>query len=189
MAGRRWDSGGISRILSGSRLNSAPSAFIIQHSSFIIFQKQLPVANFSLLHHSMGRMSKCFYVTTAIDYVNGQPHLGHAYEKVIADVAGPRPALPGRTGFLPDRPGRARPEGPASRAGGRQKSAGVLRRPGGDVAAVRPKTRPFQRRFRPHHRSAPQTGRPGHFVPPARGRTVLQEDATRAFTPPPPKHF
>jgi methionyl-tRNA synthetase len=31
-------------------------------------------------------MSKCFYVTTAIDYVNGQPHLGHAYEKVIADV-------------------------------------------------------------------------------------------------------
>ena len=31
-------------------------------------------------------MSKRFYVTTAIDYVNGEPHLGHAYEKVIADV-------------------------------------------------------------------------------------------------------
>ncbi len=31
-------------------------------------------------------MSKAFYVTTAIDYVNGQPHLGHAYEKIIADV-------------------------------------------------------------------------------------------------------
>ena len=31
-------------------------------------------------------MSKRFYLTTAIDYVNGQPHLGHAYEKVIADV-------------------------------------------------------------------------------------------------------
>ena len=29
-------------------------------------------------------MSKCFYITTAIDYVNGEPHLGHAYEKVIA---------------------------------------------------------------------------------------------------------
>ncbi len=27
-----------------------------------------------------------FYITTAIDYVNGRPHLGHAYEKVIADV-------------------------------------------------------------------------------------------------------
>jgi methionyl-tRNA synthetase len=31
-------------------------------------------------------MSKAFYITTAIDYVNGQPHLGHAYEKVITDV-------------------------------------------------------------------------------------------------------
>jgi methionyl-tRNA synthetase len=26
-----------------------------------------------------------FYITTAIDYVNGRPHLGHAYEKVLAD--------------------------------------------------------------------------------------------------------
>lgn len=32
------------------------------------------------------RMSKSFYITTAIDYVNGQPHLGHAYEKILADV-------------------------------------------------------------------------------------------------------
>lgn len=31
-------------------------------------------------------MSKRFYITTAIDYVNGTPHLGHAYEKVITDV-------------------------------------------------------------------------------------------------------
>ena len=31
-------------------------------------------------------MSKRFYITTAIDYVNGQPHLGHAYEKIITDV-------------------------------------------------------------------------------------------------------
>ncbi len=31
-------------------------------------------------------MSKRFYITTAIDYLNGQPHLGHAYEKVVADV-------------------------------------------------------------------------------------------------------
>jgi len=27
-----------------------------------------------------------FYITTAIDYANGDPHLGHAYEKVGADV-------------------------------------------------------------------------------------------------------
>jgi methionyl-tRNA synthetase len=31
-------------------------------------------------------MNKRFYLTTAIDYVNGAPHLGHAYEKVVTDV-------------------------------------------------------------------------------------------------------
>ncbi len=29
---------------------------------------------------------KPFYITTAIDYANGAPHLGHAYEKVLTDV-------------------------------------------------------------------------------------------------------
>ena len=27
-----------------------------------------------------------FYITTAIDYVNARPHIGHAFEKVLADV-------------------------------------------------------------------------------------------------------
>lgn len=27
-----------------------------------------------------------FYLTTAIDYVNGAPHIGHAYEKIVCDV-------------------------------------------------------------------------------------------------------
>ena len=27
-----------------------------------------------------------FYLTTAIAYTNGSPHIGHAYEKVLADV-------------------------------------------------------------------------------------------------------
>ena len=31
-------------------------------------------------------MSDSIYITTAIDYVNGAPHIGHAYEKVLADV-------------------------------------------------------------------------------------------------------
>ena len=31
-------------------------------------------------------MSKRFYITTAIFYVNGHPHLGHAYEMVAADM-------------------------------------------------------------------------------------------------------
>jgi len=31
-------------------------------------------------------MKNKFYITTAIDYVNGAPHVGHAYEKILADV-------------------------------------------------------------------------------------------------------
>jgi len=31
-------------------------------------------------------MSKTFYITTAIDYTNSPPHIGHTYEKVLADV-------------------------------------------------------------------------------------------------------
>lgn len=32
------------------------------------------------------KFSKKFYITTAIDYVNGAPHIGHAFEKVLADA-------------------------------------------------------------------------------------------------------
>ncbi len=31
-------------------------------------------------------MNKQFYITTAIDYVNGQPHPGHVCEKIVTDV-------------------------------------------------------------------------------------------------------
>lgn len=31
-------------------------------------------------------MTRRFYLTTAIDYANGEPHLGHAFEKIGADV-------------------------------------------------------------------------------------------------------
>jgi methionyl-tRNA synthetase len=31
-------------------------------------------------------MKEKFYITTAIDYVNAPPHIGHAYQKIIADV-------------------------------------------------------------------------------------------------------
>ncbi len=31
-------------------------------------------------------VKKKFYITTAIDYVNAQPHVGHAFEKVLADA-------------------------------------------------------------------------------------------------------
>ena len=45
-------------------------------------------------------MSKCFYITTAIDYVNGHPHLGHAYEKVITDIIARSRQSLGRESFF-----------------------------------------------------------------------------------------
>lgn len=34
----------------------------------------------------MSQQQKPFYITTAISYVNGVPHLGHAYESILTDV-------------------------------------------------------------------------------------------------------
>lgn len=41
-----------------------------------------------------------FYLTTAIDYPNGSPHLGHAYEKIIADAYARWYRLEGRSVFF-----------------------------------------------------------------------------------------
>ncbi|MFM9001535.1 MAG: class I tRNA ligase family protein [Opitutia bacterium] len=41
-------------------------------------------------------MPGSFYITTAIDYANGAPHLGHAYEKVLADVIARHARMSGR---------------------------------------------------------------------------------------------
>ncbi|MGA3284494.1 MAG: methionine--tRNA ligase [Verrucomicrobiota bacterium] len=57
-----------------------------------LLQARLPcdlrrgIANAAFVLHTGFSMNKRFYITTAIDYVNGQPHLGHAYEKIVADV-------------------------------------------------------------------------------------------------------
>ena len=44
------------------------------------------IANGAFVRHTGFLMNKRFFITTAIDYVNGRPHLGHAYEKIVADV-------------------------------------------------------------------------------------------------------
>ena len=41
-----------------------------------------------------------FYITTAIDYTNGSPHIGHAYEKVLADVVARWHRMCGEETFL-----------------------------------------------------------------------------------------
>jgi valyl-tRNA synthetase len=39
------------------------------------------------LHKSKSKHGKKrFYITTAIDYPNAEPHIGHAYQKIIADT-------------------------------------------------------------------------------------------------------
>lgn len=43
---------------------------------------------------------KNFYITTAIDYANGAPHLGHAYEKVLADVMARIKRLEGKSVYF-----------------------------------------------------------------------------------------
>src|SRR5881396_1634591 len=47
---------------------------------------QPAVANRLPVRQTHPHMSKRFYITTAIDYLNGEPHLGHAYEKIVTDV-------------------------------------------------------------------------------------------------------
>ena len=45
-------------------------------------------------------MPKPYYLTTAIDYTNAAPHIGHAYEKVLADVMARFQRLNGREVFF-----------------------------------------------------------------------------------------
>lgn len=46
------------------------------------------------------QMPKTFYLTTAIDYTNGAPHIGHAYEKVLADAIVRFVRLTGRKAYF-----------------------------------------------------------------------------------------
>ena len=43
---------------------------------------------------------KPYYLTTAIDYTNAAPHIGHAYEKILADVMVRFQRLTGREAYF-----------------------------------------------------------------------------------------
>jgi methionyl-tRNA synthetase len=75
----------------GIRAPSAKNgaAFAVAGGCRTLSDLELPqrlIANPRAVGHTHLQMSKQFYITTAIDYVNGQPHVGHAYEKIVADV-------------------------------------------------------------------------------------------------------
>lgn len=42
--------------------------------------------NWNMWYKNIGNTSDKFFITTAINYMNGKPHIGHAYEIVYADV-------------------------------------------------------------------------------------------------------
>lgn len=46
------------------------------------------------------RRENAYYITTAIDYTNAAPHIGHAYEKVLADTLARYHRLAGRPVFF-----------------------------------------------------------------------------------------
>ena len=54
-----------------------------------------------------------FYITTAIPYANGAPHIGHAYERIATDAIQRFMRLDGRETLFVTGHGRARPQGPA----------------------------------------------------------------------------
>src|SRR3989338_7650112 len=45
-------------------------------------------------------MKQKFYITTAIDYVNGRPHIGHAFEKILTDAIARWQRLQGKDVFF-----------------------------------------------------------------------------------------
>jgi methionyl-tRNA synthetase len=48
------------------------------------------------MENEMDAKSAPFYITTPIYYVNGKPHIGHAYTTIAADVASRYHRLLGR---------------------------------------------------------------------------------------------
>ena len=49
---------------------------------------------------SYGENKERFYLTTAINYTNGRPHIGHAYEAVTSDVIARYHRIYGRNVFF-----------------------------------------------------------------------------------------
>ena len=128
-------------------------------------------------------MSRAFYVTTPIYYVNAEPHIGHTYTTVVADTLARYHRLCGERDLLPDRHRRARRE---DRRGGRAAR---------HHAAARSPTS-TRRRFRatwqqlgfslrplhPHHRPGPRAHRAGRSCSSSATRARSTSASTRAST-------
>jgi hypothetical protein len=109
------------------------------------------------------RLKSRFYVTTAISYPNGAPHIGHAYELIATDAIARFMRLDGRDVFFltgtdehgqkmvqTARSARALPRELADRNAEFKDMAGA---------------ECVERRLHPHHRRAPLRGLPGDLAP------------------------
>ena len=118
-------------------------------------------------------MSEPYYITTAIAYPNGDPHVGHAYEYIATDAIARFKRLDGFDvrfltgtdvhGLEDGRDGRGR------RHSDRRAGAAQLRRVPADAGAAQHLLRPVH----PHHRCRPLRGVQGDLAPDERGRRHL----------------
>ena len=113
------------------------------------------------------------YITTAIPYVNGDPHLGHALELVQADVLARHRRLRGDdVRFLTGTDDNALKNVDAARGRGRA-GGGVRRAEGAAVRRSRRAAATVERRLHPdEHRSAAPPGRRAALGAPARPRVI-----------------
>ena len=78
-----------------------------------------------------------YYITTPIYYVNGEPHLGHAYTTIAADVLARYHRQKGDDVFFLTGVGRARQQGRPGRGRARPHAAAARRRAGAAVPRAR----------------------------------------------------
>jgi len=74
-----------------------------------------------------GEMSKTFYITTPIYYVNARPHIGHAYTTIACDTIARRHRMLGDDTWFSNRTDEHGQKDRARRAGRRQNAAAVYR--------------------------------------------------------------
>ena len=125
---------------------------------------------------------KPFYITTAIDYANGSPHLGHAYEKVLADVVARTRRLRGEpVHFLTGLDEHGQKVQQSAQARGIEPQA-ICDAVAVEFQALLKTLEHFERRLHPHHRAAPQERRARHPAKAFRPGDDLPRRIPRAFT-------
>ena len=109
-------------------------------------------------------MSRQFFITTAIPYANGAPHIGHAYERIATDAIADSSGSTAMTTFFRHRHGRAWPEDAADGRAGRAHPIAARRPHGGAVRGDGRGAERARRRHRSHDAGAPPPRRAGNLA-------------------------